>query len=315
MSRDHSTGDGRFTNPWRPGNERSVTDILRWFVSPNPFRKEKKRVVRFPLERPDFRGLVDSDRDFIVWLGHSTVVIRTAGKTVITDPVFWNINPFIRRKTPLPVPPEEVPPPDVVLMSHGHFDHFNTRTLRYLRKSHDPVFVTGPGYGRYRRALGRAPHVELDWGEVFHINDLRITALPAQHWSRRGITDTNRALWCSYLLEGANGRYYWAGDSGYFDGFREAGREYGPFDAAMLPIGAYEPRWFMGPNHMSPGEAVRAAEELRARVFIPIHWGTFDLSDEPLTLPPEELLREYGGRKTPELVMLRHGGAWLGPGP
>jgi L-ascorbate metabolism protein UlaG (beta-lactamase superfamily) len=307
----HHRGDGTFFNPWCATCERSFVDFLKWRISGNPYGDEKKKTARFPVERPDMKALEAGAGDYAVWLGHSTVLMRAGNRRVMTDPVFSDINFLLRRKTPFPIEPGGLPSIGFVLISHSHYDHMNTRSLRLLKDLHDPVFVTGPGYGEYfSSVIKTGRHVSLDWTESYSDGGFRITALPAQHWSKRGLSDTNRLLWASFLVEADGRKYFWAGDTGYFSGFKEMGERFGPVDAAFLPIGSYEPRWFMKENHLSPEEALAAAKDLGARVLVPIHWGTFDLTDEPLDLPARRLReaadRDAGGN--PAVVILRHGG-------
>lgn len=303
--------DGRFYNPWLGEEARSFTDFLRWKLSKNPYAEEKKTKPAFTVRAPDFRSLEAHEGDWFVWLGHSTVLMRVGGKTILTDPVFWDVNFLIRRQTPLPVDPASLPAVDIVLISHGHYDHLDTKSIKFLKDRFDPFFVTGPGYSGYFASLGITRHASVDWAEAYATDGTRITALPVQHWSKRGILDGNRMLWCSYLVEHEGKRYYWVGDSGYFDGFREIGERYGPMDVFFGPIGAYEPRWFMSDNHMDPEEALRAASDVKAKVFVPIHWGTFDLSDEPLDLPVRRLKEVYKEDSGVLLKFLDHGGSFV----
>ncbi len=303
---------GRFYNPWAEKRVHSFTDFLRWRLSGNPWAEEKKKAVNFETERPDIDALEKTGKDYIVWLGHSTVLIKAAGKRIITDPVFWDVNFLIKRKTPLPMDPETLPRIDFVLISHSHYDHMNTESIRFLFERYDPYFVTGPGYAGYFKSIGSSKNIALNWTESHEADGLRITSLPAQHWSKRGLFDTDRLLWCSFLVESDGAkpkRFYFVGDTGYFRGFKDAGERWGPIDVLLAPIGSYEPRWFMKGNHLNPEEAVMAAKDARAKVTIPIHWGTFDLTDEPLRQPVERL-RETLSKEgnPPEFVILKHGG-------
>jgi L-ascorbate metabolism protein UlaG (beta-lactamase superfamily) len=306
--------DGKYSNPWQSPSPNRLLKLIKWLLfSKNAYSAEKKRPhPGFAIERPDFKALDAARRDYAVWLGHSTVYLKTGGTSLLTDPVFWNVTPFVRRKTPLPVEPVELPRVDVVLISHGHYDHLNTRSIRFLKDTCDPVFVSAPGYERYFRRIGISKHKVLDWFESIDVGGVRITSLPAQHWSRRTAFDTNRHLWCSYLIEHRGYKFYWIGDTGYYEGFKEIGEKFGPVDLLFVPIGAYEPRWFMEGFHVNPEEALKVARDLKARTIVPIHWGTFDLSDEPLWLPIEHLKEIYkkihDDKAGPELKVLKHGG-------
>jgi L-ascorbate metabolism protein UlaG (beta-lactamase superfamily) len=301
--------DGRFFNPWLGEEGRSFFDFLRWKFSDNQYSEEKKIKPVFPVKTPDFKALQEQKGDWFVWLGHSTMLMRAGGLVILTDPVLWDVNFLVKRQTPLPADPESLPKVDVVLISHGHYDHLDTKSIKFLKERFDPFFVTGPGYGGYFKSLGVTRHVSLNWSEEHTFRGVKITSLPVQHWSKRTFSDGNKMLWCSFLVESLGGKYYWAGDTGYFSGFKEIGEKYGPIDVFFGPIGAYEPRWFMKENHMNPEEALKAASDLKARVFVPIHWGTFDLSDEPLDLPVKSTKELYRPGLF-ELRVLEHGGSF-----
>jgi len=301
--------DGRYYNPWAEEGGRSFLDFLKWRLSRNPWSAEKKRPYDFAVTRPDFASLNSTEGNWFVWLGHSTVLMRVNGKTIITDPVFWDVNFLVKRKTPFPIEPLLLPKIDFVLISHGHYDHLNTKTIEFLKEKHDPFFITGPGYGAYFKSLGITRHASLNWSEEYVTDSVSITSLPVQHWSKRTLSDSNRMLWCSFLIEHSGKRYYWIGDSGYFSGFRDIGLKYGPIDIVFAPIGAYEPRWFMKENHMDPEETLKTARDLNARTLVPIHWGTFDLSDEPLPQPIRKLKEAHSKNPHPDLTILPHGGS------
>jgi len=166
-------------------------------------------------------------------------------------------------------------------------------------------------YARDRlfKPLGITNYQELDWWDSIKFNGLNITCSPAQHFSNRGLFDRNKTLWCGWIISGKENRFYFAGDTGYFPGFKEIAEKYGPFDFAAIPIGAYLPRWFMGPVHLSPDEAVKVFREINSKFFVPIHWGTFELADEPLDQPPKELLKEIQNQSlnSEQFLILKHG--------
>ena len=174
-----------------------------------------------------------------------------------------------------------------ILISHNHYDHLSLKVARSLRGR---AFFVPLGFRRYFRSKRYAPPHCLDWFDSVSFKGLRITFLPAQHWSRRTLRDTNRTLWGSFLIEGPAGSVYYGGDSGYYPGFREIGDRF-QIDIAVLPIGAFAPRWLMKAVHMSPYEAVKAACDLKASTLIPCHWGTYQISEEPLNLPIQILER------------------------
>jgi N-acyl-phosphatidylethanolamine-hydrolysing phospholipase D len=206
-----------------------------------------------------------------------------------------------------------VPPDAFAVVSHDHYDHLDAGTVERLPASLG--WYVPLGLGDWFRERGRARVVELDWWESVRRGRWTITCLPSQHWSRRIENPTNSTLWCSWLLDSGDYRYYFAGDTGWFDGFAEFGRRFAPIDVALLPIGAYEPRWFMRYQHMDPAEAYQAFLDLGARLLLPMHWGTFDLTDEPVDLPPRELervIRERGASLDP-VRFLAVGERWKVP--
>lgn len=318
----HHGQDGRFVNPWCQDCRRNYVDLLKWMIlSKNVYEEEKKKEVKFDVVTPDFSKLNEASKDYIVWLGHSTILMRIGGKFIITDPVLWDINFLLKRKTPFPIEPEKLLQVDYVLISHGHYDHLDTKSIEFLKDKFNPTFISGPGYEDYFKSIGISKHIILDWGESYEVDGVKITSLPVQHWSKRSLFDTDRMLWCSFLIEHKNNpsppwgegkgegviKYYWIADSGYYEGYKEIGEKFGPIDVLFVPVGAYEPRWFMKTYHVNPEEAVQIAKDVRAKNFIPIHWGTFDLTDEPLWLPIKHLKEIYKDDLNPKLNILKHG--------
>jgi L-ascorbate metabolism protein UlaG (beta-lactamase superfamily) len=180
-----------------------------------------------------------------------------------------------------------VPPHAFGLISHSHYDHLDAWSVERLPASMG--WYVPMGLGDWFRARGRSDVTELDWWQSARRGRFTITCLPSQHWSRRIELGTNQTLWCAWLVDSGLRRYFFAGDTGYFHGFAEFGRRFAPIDVALLPIGAYEPRWFMRYQHMNPAEAYQAFLDLRAGHMIGVHWGTFDLTDEPADLAPRAL--------------------------
>lgn len=229
----------------------------------------------------------------LTWIGHATFVVRLGGKLVVTDPI-WSlrVGGVLKRKAPPGVPFEAVPLPDLVLVTHDHMDHMDLPTLRRLARA---KAVTPLGNGRFLRAAGFESVVELDWWQTHREGDLDVTLVPARHWSMRGPGTRNEALWGGFVLEGAEGTLYHAGDTAFFDGFTEIGARK-KIDWALLPIGGYKPRWFFEPQHIDPVEALRAFEMLSAHTLVAMHWGTFRLTDEPLGEPPARLRAAWSAR-------------------
>jgi len=237
----------------------------------------------------DFRS---GDIGIVTWVGHATLLVQMAGVTFLTDPIWSNWPspvPYIgpRRYVAPGIAIEDLPPIDFVVISHNHYDHLDLPTLKKLA-DRDPgtQFFVPLGNGDLLRENGITQIQELDWGDTVTVKGSTVYCLPAQHWSKRSITDTNKALWSSWAVIGTKKRFYFTGDTGYFAGFEEIGQKLGPFDLAAVPIGAYEPKAMMHASHMNPEEALQAVLDVRAENAIAIHYGTFDLSDEALQEPP-----------------------------
>ncbi len=270
--------DGRFINPWFNQEAPALRKILKWKIS---HLREKQR-AKIPIVRPEPEILAEHPGPLVAFFGHSTVWMRISGKSIIFDPIFGNIAGIIRRKTPSPLTCEELPPVDFIIISHAHRDHLSLQTLARLKGK--PKLIIPLNTSRYLIGFDA---IELDWFDEIEIDNLRIVALPVQHWSKRSLLDTNISLWCGYLIESDGFRLFFGGDTGYFFGFREIGKLFGPFNLAILPAGAFLPRWLMAPFHMSPEEAVKAAQDLKAIQAMPIHWGAYRLGDEEIDTPPK----------------------------
>jgi N-acyl-phosphatidylethanolamine-hydrolysing phospholipase D len=275
--------------------------------APNPPRGS------FPTTTPDLiRPRAAEDAATATWLGHSTVLLQIGGLNILTDPVFserafpvqW-LGP--RRVMPPPLSLEEIPPLDIVLLSHSHYDHLDKRAVKWLaRQQPQATWVTPLKLGAYVRGWGVRRIVELDWWEAAEVNGVQITATPARHFSARRLGDRNRTLWSGYAIEVAGRRAYFAGDTAYHPEFRAIGERCGPFDFVMMPIGAYDPRWFMHVVHMDPEEAVQACLDLAAAhpdrpapLVLGIHWGTFRLTAEPMDEPPRRAVQRWGEQGLP----------------
>jgi N-acyl-phosphatidylethanolamine-hydrolysing phospholipase D len=274
--------DGGFFNPWER-MDWSFWRFLRWRFSSNAFDKSRDPVI--PRVANDGALLAGREHSgSVTWVGHATVAVHDDDDVFLTDPHFGKRALLPARWVEPGVPIESIPADAFAVISHNHYDHLDAWTVENLP---DTVEWYVPlGLGQWFRDKGRERVVELDWWESARRGRWTITCLPSQHWSRRIEHGTNQTLWCAWLLDSGARRYFFAGDTGYFGGFAEYGRRFGPIDVALLPIGAYEPRWFMRYQHMAPEEAYQAFLDLRARFMVGIHWGTFDLTDEPIDLAP-----------------------------
>lgn len=322
----HHRPDGRFRAPWP---EAAGDDALRgrfrevaweWLTTrkaPDP------RPEQLPLAVPEIiRPRVEDSEVRVTWVGHATFLLQLPGLNLLTDPV-WSkrVSPvsFIGSPRFIPAVPDfdALPPIDGVLLSHDHYDHLDRPTVRALHRrfGNDLTWFTPLGYRRWFRRLGIERVVEADWWEEFDApgGDFTVTAAPARHWSRRLPWDTNARLWCSWAIRRKSGpapRVYFGGDSGYASCFTEIGERLGPFDVSLLPIGAYDPRWFMSASHVNPEEAVRIYQDLGSTgTFVPTHWGTLRLTFEDPLEPPERLRKAWADAELPwdDLAVLRHG--------
>ncbi len=287
---------GRFFNPWmKRSGSRGFRDLLKWKLGKNEYAK--KRPLDIPVVRNDGAYLKDGDQPpSVTWVGHSTFAIQDGGDVVITDP-HWGARALLPpRHSPPGIPLGALPGDAFAVLSHCHYDHLDSWTVRHLPEAM-PWYVPR-GLAKWFQERGRSRVVELDWWQSVRHGRWTLTFLPAQHWSNRLGLGQNATLWGSWLLDSGERRYYFAGDSGYFHGFAEIGRRFSHIDVALLPIGAYEPRWFMRPQHADPAEGYQAFLDLGARTMIPMHWGCFNLTDEPVDLAPKVLARVLEERGT-----------------
>ena len=272
--------------------------VLRWAVVDRLAGRRRRAPARVtvPQVRPDAEALRRPPADGLrlTWLGHASWLVQGEGTSVLVDPALGpRISKVIPRNAGPGLAVEELPPIDAALVTHNHYDHLDLPTLRAVGA---PV-VAGLGTRPNLRGL---PCTEVAWWDRMRVGDLTLTFVPSQHWSRRGLSDVNEALWGGFVIEGGGARVYHAGDTAYFEGFREIGQRFPGLDAALLPIGAYDPEWFMRPQHMNPEDAVQAYLDLGARRLVAMHWGTFKLTDEPLDEPPVRLRAEWARRGLPQ---------------
>jgi len=306
-------GEGRFLNPTGPLSHGSFGVRFPFFL---------RRFGGFFRSRPGAPDRVANDGALlrenarhsvptVTWIGHSTLLVQMDHMTFLTDPI-WSEKPspisFMgpRRFVPPGLAMEDLPPIDFVVVSHNHYDHLDLPTLRALaERNPQTLFLVPLGNAELLRAEGIEQVRELDWGDTVDRDGVTIRCLPAQHWSKRSLMDDHESLWSSWMVEGRERRFFFAGDTGYFGGFEQIGTAHGPFDLVAVPIGAYEPVRMMRASHMNPEEAVDAAMDLRARRAVAMHFGTFDLSDEPLDEPPRRF------RAAAEATSLGSDAAWI----
>jgi L-ascorbate metabolism protein UlaG (beta-lactamase superfamily) len=290
MRSDHFNGE-RFFNPHAP-HGKSLQDVRRWRA------ERQKEPWPTHAEDPPFPPPVRAapDRIAATFIGHSTFLVQIGGVCVLTDPI-WSkrcspvsfAGPRRARRPGQSL--DALPGVDLLLVTHNHYDHMDLPTLRRVRRRWAPPTATGLGNARHLAKAGIRSAVELDWWHSTELAGARVTYVPAQHFSSRGLYDRNRCLWGGFVVEAGGSTVYFAGDSGYCPHFAEIADRFPHIDLALLPIGAYEPRWFMRQQHVNPEEAVRAHLDLRPRRSLGMHFGTFQLTDEAIDAPVLALRR------------------------
>lgn len=277
--------DGTFTNS-NSKEKPLFKEVLRFFFSPNPQKKEKKDDP-FKVQVIKGKSFLDSTEDMIVWLGHSSFFIRINGISMLTDPVFFSL-PFIPRLAEIPCMVTDFKGIDYILLSHCHRDHFDIKTLKILCRENPHVTFLAPlNAGNLLKKVKPGLKIqEAAWYQRFKVkNDVAIDFLPAVHWNRRGLLDFNKELWGSFMISAGEKKVYFAGDTADGAHFKEIGSLYGSSGIVLMPIGAYKPDYIMKHYHISPQDAFRAFVELKGELFLPMHYGTYDLANEPLGEP------------------------------
>ncbi|WP_026694012.1 MBL fold metallo-hydrolase [Peribacillus kribbensis] len=279
-------------------NVKGVRDMLRW--SKERRGKKKDLITQIP-HAPEIQAekiKKNTTRASVTWIGHSTFLIQMDGLNILTDPV-WARRMGVQKRLTLPgVPIEQLPAIDIVVISHGHYDHLDFGTIKKIGGS--PVFYVPAGLKALFNKKGYQKVIEADWWEDFTHAGLKLTFVPAQHWTRRTLRDTNTSHWGGWIMEPEEGRsIYFAGDSGYFRGFKEIGEKF-ELDIILMPIGAYEPEWFMSVSHINPEDAVKAFLEMNGKLFIPMHYGAYRLADDTGPEALGRLLAEWEKRKLAE---------------
>jgi L-ascorbate metabolism protein UlaG (beta-lactamase superfamily) len=280
----------RFSNSDGMKNEKSLSEVLKWSWS----REEPKKEFIKTNGNINLNSLKDREH-YALWIGHSTFLINNGDLTILTDPIFSEraspltfagpkrlIKPVIKIK--------DLPKVDVITISHNHYDHLDVNSLRKIQKKFPNVKILVPkGDLKLLRNYNLNNGFEFLWWEAITLNNTKFIFTPAQHWSARGLRDRNKSLWGSWFIKTEEKNIFHAGDTGYSDDFIEIRNRLGPVDFAMIPIGAYDPQWFMSYSHVNPEEALSIAKDLDAKKSIGMHWGTFILTDEPVLEPRERL--------------------------
>ncbi|MEZ4884257.1 MAG: MBL fold metallo-hydrolase [Chitinophagales bacterium] len=306
--------NGKYVNDKRRKHP-AYSTILKWQLGGNPQAKEKK-ADNYKPDWQENRNIFESQENTLMWLGHACFFIRINGVSLLTDPCLGRVSGLLKRNVPIPCDVSDIRGIDYILMSHGHRDHFDVpslkKILQYNPKAH---FLAPMDLGSLILPLGTQNYQEAAWYQQYQIpqDDLQISFLPAIHWNRRGLFDFNDMLWGSFLIQSPDYNIYFAGDTAYGQHFQQIRNTFGDItiDATMMPIGAYKPAMVMQGSHVNPQEAVQAFNELQSNTFIPMHFGTYDLSDEPIGEPIRSLraLSQQGELKG-NLKELAVGEAW-----
>ena len=304
--KEHHNHDG-FTSPIGLGRDGRFWEVMKWkFFSENHFKKFYHEEQISPVAI-DWQPIREHSASSITFLKHASLLIKDVDRYILIDPVFSEIFWFIKDFTPLNFDLREMPRPQHILITHGHYDHLDEKSLAVFDKK---THVISPlGYNDIFEDLSMKNRTPLDWYDSFDDGRLKITFLPGNHWTMRSpITGPNRSLWGSYLIRLRSGyTIFVSGDTAYFDGFEQLGSEF-KIDLAVFNVGAYEPRWFMAQSHTNPQETVQAFKELNADKMMIIHWGTFRLGNEPVHFPPVQVKEELKKESLLDrYVDLKHG--------
>ena len=322
--RAHHRVGGGFINPWDSARTHGFLDFLKWTLLERRKSPREGRVepATFPRAAPSFVfPRPEPSQLTVTWIGHSSFLLQVGGLNVLLDPI-WSerasplsfVGP--RRRVPAAVAFDALPPIDAVVVSHDHYDHLDAGTVSRLIDRYPAIVWFAPlGVGGFLRRRGAQSVVECDWWDNSAVGPVGLTCVPAQHFSGRRLNNRNSTLWCGWAIRSGRHSILFAGDTALHPEFHLIAERCGAFDVAILPIGAYEPRWFMGPVHMNPEDCMVAIEHLRAGghaghpVLVGAHWGTFKLTDEPIDEPPERMRANWRAAGLPDgdLWVMRHG--------
>jgi L-ascorbate metabolism protein UlaG (beta-lactamase superfamily) len=316
FEKPHHTSSGFRNHP--PVDRPGLFDFLKWQWERPDYDFEGVLAAPLPSVAPDLAYLNGNPgTNSVTWIGHATLLVQLGGLNILTDPQFSERASPVqwtgpKRVNPPAIPIDDLPRIDIVLISHDHYDSLDADSVEALRGrpgGERTVFYVPLGLKGWLNDRGVERVVELDWWDQARQGSTEVTAVPVQYWSQRWLLRTNRTLWAGFVVRTPAGRFFFAGDSAYTQHFQSIGEKYGPFDLAAIPIGAYAPRWFMRTMHMNPEESVKVHRDVRARLSVAMHWGTFRLTDEPLDEPPRLLARARAtaGLRNDEFVVLMHG--------
>ena len=309
----HHLPNGSFKNVYHSSINKPFSDLIKW-----RWGRTQPEIFNFKLYKNDPKFLKENrDIPTLTWIGHSTLLIQYKGVNILTDPhLTQRASPISfagpKRYTPPGLSIDDLPIIDLILISHNHYDHLDKLTIKTIIKNQPdkpPKIFVPLKLKQWFLNLGITNITELDWQESIKFGEWEVHAVPVQHWSARTPFDRNKTLWAGWVLETEGFRFFFAGDTGYSKDFKNLGEKFGQFDLAAIPIGAYEPRWFMKDAHVNPEEAVMIHQDINARYSVGIHWGTFILTDEPVEEPPKRLLvaLEKAGISEENFFVMEHG--------
>ncbi|CRK80827.1 MBL fold metallo-hydrolase [Neobacillus massiliamazoniensis] len=286
----------RYSNLNNVENNNTFKDLLKWNKERRSKVKDLSINIPHAIHKKINEILENKHLTSYTWIGHSTFFIQMNGLNILTDPVWAKRMGLQKRLTEPGIPLAEMPEIDVVVISHGHYDHLDFPTLKKLNGN--PHYFVPIGLKSLFLKKGFQKVTEMNWWENIEHRGIRIHFVPAQHWTRRTLNDMNTSHWGGFIFQNKEETFYFVGDTGYFPGFKEIGERF-QIDVVFMPIGAYEPEWFMAVSHISPEDSVKAFLELKGQVFVPMHYGAYRLADDTGPEALERLLSEWEKRKLP----------------
>jgi len=309
--------ENMFSNNYAPPGGKSFKELVRWMYQRWRLRKVKKPEFLMPMVKPDIAWLkANQDKTSVTWINHATLLLQVGGKNILTDPVFSDrVSPVTffgpKRKAPLPLSLEELPHIDFVVISHNHYDHLDYHTVKalQLQPGGSPLFLVPLGIDLWMQKQGINNVRAFNWWDMQIFDNIEFYFVPAQHWSARTHWDRNETLWGGWVVKMPHFSFYYTGDTGYSKDFKDIAARFGGFDFAAIPVGCYEPRWFMKEQHVNPAEAVQIHIDVCSKLSLGIHWGTFALTDEPLGQPQEDLRKalKQANISEEEFVLFKQG--------